>query len=41
MNEILKLQYMSLCSKVVSELEQQIGVKDKTLAEFIIGTFFI
>lgn len=32
---------MSLISKVTSELEIQVGVKDRTLAEFIIGTSII
>eukprot|EP00291_Cryptomonas_curvata_P008203 CAMPEP_0172190876 /NCGR_PEP_ID=MMETSP1050-20130122/23365_1 /TAXON_ID=233186 /ORGANISM="Cryptomonas curvata, Strain CCAP979/52" /LENGTH=87 /DNA_ID=CAMNT_0012865815 /DNA_START=133 /DNA_END=392 /DNA_ORIENTATION=- len=31
-----KLQYLSLVSKVCSELENHVGVGDKTLAEFII-----
>lgn len=37
MNDILKLQYMSLCSKIMQELEIHVGIKDRTLAEFIIG----
>ena len=36
MNQFLKLQYISLCSKVLQELENHTGVKDKILAEFII-----
>jgi len=36
MDEIAKLQYLSLVNKVCSELDNHIGVSDKDLAEFII-----
>eukprot|EP00741_Cyanophora_paradoxa_P023533 tig00021589_g22735.t1 len=36
MEELQKLQYFSLINKVVTELENHIGIGDKTLAEFIV-----
>jgi hypothetical protein len=36
MDAITKLQYLSLVSKVVTELDNHLGLKDKDLAEFII-----
>ena len=36
MDELQQLQYLSLVSKVCSELDNHLGVSDKTLAEFII-----
>ncbi|KAL4525206.1 hypothetical protein Ndes2526A_g07284 [Nannochloris sp. 'desiccata'] len=36
MEELKKLQYLSLVSKVTTELENNLGIADKTLAEFII-----
>ncbi len=36
MDEIARLQYLSLVNKVCSELDNHIGVSDKDLAEFII-----
>ncbi|KAK2080151.1 hypothetical protein QBZ16_000004 [Prototheca wickerhamii] len=38
MEELQKLQYLSLLSKVTTELENHLGVGDKTLSEFIIET---
>lgn len=37
MDAIAKLQYLSLVGKVVSELDNHLGLKDKDLAEFIIN----
>nr|CAH7767740.1 unnamed protein product [Callosobruchus chinensis] len=36
MNELEKLEYLSLVSKVCTELENHLGMNDKDLAEFII-----
>ena len=36
MNEIEKLQYISLCSKVVGDIHSHIGIKDKVLTEYVI-----
>ena len=36
MNEIERLQYISLCSKLSSEIYTQIGIKDKILTEYVI-----
>ncbi|XP_057654982.1 ATP-dependent RNA helicase DHX8 [Diorhabda carinulata] len=36
MNELQKLEYLSLVSKVCTELENHLGMNDKDLAEFII-----
>ena len=36
MDDLANLQYLSLVSKVCTELENHIGMSDKTLAEFII-----
>ena len=36
MDDLAKLQYLSLVSKVCAELDAHLGVSDKTLAEFII-----
>jgi hypothetical protein len=36
MNEIERLQYISLCSKLSSEIFNQIGIKDKVLTEYVI-----
>ncbi|CAI7764152.1 unnamed protein product [Closterium sp. NIES-53] len=36
MDPLKKLEYLSLVSKVCSELETHVGIADKTLAEFII-----
>jgi len=36
MDALAKLQYLSLVSKVVTELDNHLGLKDKDLAEFII-----
>ncbi|KAL4424788.1 hypothetical protein ABPG77_000828 [Micractinium sp. CCAP 211/92] len=36
MEQLQKLQYLSLVSKVTSELENHLGLADKTLSEFII-----
>ncbi|XP_023311553.1 ATP-dependent RNA helicase DHX8 isoform X3 [Anoplophora glabripennis] len=36
MNEVEKLEYLSLVSKVCTELENHLGMNDKDLAEFII-----
>ena len=36
MNELEKLQYLSLVSKVCTELENHLGFNDKDMAEFII-----
>ena len=33
---LAELQYLSLVSKVCTELDNHLGVSDKTLAEFII-----
>ncbi|XP_076349561.1 ATP-dependent RNA helicase pea [Tachypleus tridentatus] len=37
MEEILKLEYLSLVSKICTELENHLGINDKDLAEFIIS----
>merc|ERR1711911_12866 len=37
MDELEKLEYLSLVSKVCSELENHLGLNDKDLAEFIIA----
>lgn len=37
MDAIAKFQYLSLVGKVVSELDNHLGLKDKDLAEFIIN----
>lgn len=45
MNEIAKLEYLSLVSKICTELDNHLGINDKDMAEFIIdladknGTF--
>ena len=36
MEEMRKLQHLSLVSKICTELENHLGIGDKTLAEFII-----
>lgn len=36
MNTLQKIQLISLTNKVLSELENHIGIKDKDLAEFVI-----
>ena len=36
MDAVAKLQYLSLVNKVCTELDNHIGVSDKTLAEFVI-----
>lgn len=36
MNEIERLQYISLCSKISGEIFSQIGIKDKVLTEYVI-----
>ncbi|XP_062568008.1 ATP-dependent RNA helicase DHX8-like [Saccostrea cucullata] len=36
MDELQKLEYLSLVSKVCTELENHLGLNDKDLAEFII-----
>lgn len=36
MTQMFKLQYISLCSKVLQELENHTGLRDKIMAEFII-----
>ena len=38
MNELERLRYLSLVSKVTTELENNIGIGDKTLSEFVIDT---
>ncbi|KFM27366.1 putative pre-mRNA-splicing factor ATP-dependent RNA helicase [Auxenochlorella protothecoides] len=38
MDELKKLQYLSLVSKITTELENHLGIGDKTLSEFIIET---
>ncbi|GJC78339.1 ATP-dependent RNA helicase DHX8 [Colletotrichum liriopes] len=37
MDDLLNLELLSLVSKVTSELQNHLGVSDKTLAEFIIA----
>jgi ATP-dependent RNA helicase DHX8/PRP22 len=37
MDDLANLEYLSLVTKVVSELQNHLNVSDKTLAEFIIG----
>ncbi|TQS32718.1 hypothetical protein Golomagni_06961, partial [Golovinomyces magnicellulatus] len=37
MDDLLNLELLSLVSKVTSELQNHVGVNDKTLAEFIIA----
>ncbi|XP_013778446.1 ATP-dependent RNA helicase DHX8-like [Limulus polyphemus] len=37
MEEILKLEHLSLVSKICTELENHLGINDKDLAEFIIS----
>jgi len=36
MEDILKLQYFSLCSRVNKELGNNVGISDKDLSEFIV-----
>eukprot|EP00890_Picochlorum_soloecismus_P002612 jgi/Picsp_1/3351/NSC_06189-R1_probable pre-mrna-splicing factor atp-dependent rna helicase-like len=36
MNELEQLQYLSLVSKVTTELENNLGIADRTLSEFVI-----
>ncbi|KAH7962339.1 hypothetical protein HPB52_015517 [Rhipicephalus sanguineus] len=36
MNEIAKLEYLSLVSKICTELDNHLGINDKDMAEFII-----
>ena len=36
MDDLANLQYLSLVSKVCKELDNHLGISDKTLAEFII-----
>lgn len=36
MSDLSKLQYISLCSKVIQELENHIGLRNKDLTEYII-----
>ena len=36
MDELEKLQYLSLVSKICTELENHLGISDQDLAEFII-----
>jgi ATP-dependent RNA helicase DHX8/PRP22 len=38
MNELQKLQYLSLVSKVTTELENNVGIADRTVSEFVIET---
>jgi ATP-dependent RNA helicase DHX8/PRP22 len=40
MNTLHKIQLISLTNKVISELENHIGIKDKDLAEFVIDLAF-
>jgi ATP-dependent RNA helicase DHX8/PRP22 len=37
MDDLLELELIGLANKVASELQNHIGVNDKTLAEFIIS----
>ena len=37
MEDLLKLQELSLVSKICTELENHLGINDKDLAEFIIA----
>lgn len=37
MEEIEKLEYLSLVSKVCTELDNHLGLNDKDLAEFVIA----
>ena len=37
MEDLLKLEELSLISKVCTELENHLGINDKVLAEFIIA----
>ena len=37
MDELEKLEYLSLVSKVCMELENHLGLNDKDLAEFVIA----
>lgn len=36
MDDLLKLQYLSLVSKICTEFENHLGLTDKVLAEFVI-----
>ncbi|GMH39385.1 hypothetical protein BSKO_07283 [Bryopsis sp. KO-2023] len=36
LNDLLQLDHLSLINKVTSELENHLGIKDKTLSEFVI-----
>lgn len=38
MDELQKLQYLSLVSKVTTELENNVGIADRTVSEFVIET---
>ena len=38
MNPMEKLKYLGLVNKICQELDNHIGVSDKTLAEFIIAS---
>lgn len=38
MNELEKLRYLSLVSKVTTELENNVGISDKTVSEYVIET---
>lgn len=38
MDELKKLQYLSLVSKVTTELENNVGIADRTVSEFVIET---
>ncbi|UKZ82650.1 hypothetical protein TrVFT333_010443 [Trichoderma virens FT-333] len=37
MDDLLNLELLSLVSKVTSELQNHVGISDKTLAEFLIA----
>ena len=37
MDDLLKLEELSLVSKICTELENHLGINDKVLAEFIIA----
>lgn len=38
MDEVEKLEYLSLVSKICTELENHLGMNDKDLGKFVIGT---
>uniref|UniRef100_A0A8H7MYY7 Uncharacterized protein n=1 Tax=Bionectria ochroleuca TaxID=29856 RepID=A0A8H7MYY7_BIOOC len=37
MDDLMNLELLSLVSKVTSELQNHVGISDKTLAEFLIS----